>query len=229
MLERKEFFNQNSVCIFTDASFTMRDNIPSTCAGACVYIDGLLIDQDFHIYHNCSSQRGELYAILMGVYFANKYSNFKNINLFSDSLNSVLAYRSRIFKWINHDNFLGEHGSVQNQDIIMDTIYTIDAFHIPINFIHVKGHVDINNKKLIKESKEMFQRSNGVMEDISLDLIKQIAIGNNQVDNYTRYMLNYYYNDPRYWIQMPAITFTYNNTEGLKCDENELMYLTQGG
>ncbi len=52
ILKKSDIFNKNSICIFTDASYTNIDNSNSVCSGACVYCKDLLIDQTFTIMHN---------------------------------------------------------------------------------------------------------------------------------------------------------------------------------
>ena len=103
-LRKNNIFNDQSISIFTDASFRAYNKysgVGTVCSGACVYNNDILIDQQFYIQKNKTVQQGELYAILMGVSMAYKYRNFGTIRLFSDSQTSIFAIRDRIFKWLN--------------------------------------------------------------------------------------------------------------------------------
>ena len=107
-MRKIDLFNDNSVCIFTDASLCKKDNITYICSGVCVYMNDLLVNQVYEILVDCTIQQGELYAILLGVREAVKYTNiFKSIRLFSDSLTSILALRERLFRWINQKDCEG--------------------------------------------------------------------------------------------------------------------------
>lgn len=203
ILSKNWLFNKKSICIFTDSSYTNINNANTACPGYCIYWDDVLIEQGFDIKRDTSSQRGELYAILMGIYNSYKYRNY-TIRLFSDSQTSIFAIRHRIFNWINKQNqgmnILGEDGVIQNQDIIMDIIYTILNNNIPIELYHVKGHVKTYDPESIENAKRVFINSNvyGFSYDIDDSLIKCIINGNNQVDKYTGFMLEKYFLDPEY-------------------------------
>lgn len=211
MLRYSDLFNRNSVCIFTDASCIKVNGVTSTCAGVCVYSDNILIDMNHYIYHNESSQRGELHALSMGIDIAYKYYKYgKVIRIFSDSLNSILAIRERMFKWVKEENYLGPNGTIGNQDIILNMIKAIEVYNIPLELYHIKGHVNENNTNHLEISKDMFMRSNYITQDISNQLLIAIAIGNNQVDNYTREILNYEYRDMKYIHNRNAIVYEYD-------------------
>ena len=201
ILKKSDIFNKNSICIFTDASYTNIDNSNSVCSGACVYCKDLLIDQTFTIMHNSTVQRGELYAILLGVQKAFEYRQYQNIRLFSDSQTSIFAIRDRIFNWIRRnksENVLGENGSISNLDFIMDIVYEILSNNVRIEFYHVKGHVKQNDYDSIMNAKRVFKESNQITIPIDDELIYSLAIGNDQVDRYSGYMLERFYQDPLY-------------------------------
>ena len=205
MVVKSTFFNNNSICIFTDSSFKITDKekyVGSICAGACIYWKDVLIDSCYNIIHNVTSQRGELHAILLGIQKSYYYDKF-NINLFSDSQTSIFAIRDRIFRWFNdtqnnYSNYLQEDGQISNKDLILDIINNIINNDIHINLYHNKGHVKIYDYKSLCYAKEVFKRSNNIKDNIDDELIKAISIGNDQVDRYTGFMLdNYIYDNTR--------------------------------
>lgn len=203
VLTRNWLFNKKSISIFTDSSYTNYNNLNTACPGYCIYWDDILIEQGFDIKQNTSSQRGELYAILMGIYNSYKYRNY-NLRLFSDSQTSIYAIRHRIFNWVNKQNqgqnILGDNGCIQNQDIIMDIIYTILNNNVHIEFYHVKGHVKSFDKESVENAKRVFISSNiyGFSYDVDDKLINCIIQGNNQVDKYTGFMLDKYVLDAEF-------------------------------
>ena len=107
-MKKADLFNKDSICIFTDSSFKSAKpgdpRSPGTTAPAyCIYNGNICIDQGFHILHNSTSQQGELYALLLGVYNSFKYRNYKHIRIFSDSQNSIFSVRQWIFGWIEEN------------------------------------------------------------------------------------------------------------------------------
>lgn len=216
MLMKRDMFNNDSVCIFTDASLCKINNITSVCSGACVYVGDLLIDQTFHIMHNSTIQQGELYAVLLGVLEAVKYGNhFKYIRIFSDSLTSILAIRERIFKWVNNldqdGNLRGfDNNIISNQDYIMHIIHMILLYNLRIEFYHNKGHINYHDTNRLNYANEVFAKSNHITERIDNELIRMISIGNDQVDRYTGFMLYYHYNNSYFNTTglIPAVSFS---------------------
>lgn len=195
------FFNDQSITIFTDASFknSRIPGIGTTAPAAMVYHGNKLIDTDFNILHNTTSQVGELHAILLGVMLAYKYRNYK-IRLFSDSMNSIFAIRDRIFKWVNMYNSgannLGDGGTIKNQEDIMQIIYYIISNNIPMEFYHVKGHVDTKKSKSMNHAKDVFFYSNSY--ELDNTTIKIISDRNNAVDQFSTDMLHRHINDDKY-------------------------------
>lgn len=212
MLRKRSLFNNNSVCIFTDSAYTEG----SICAGFCTYRNEIIIDQGYNILHDNTSQRGELLGIYMGIMNAIYYFNlgFK-VRLFSDSLNSILAIRNRIFKWVQDTRngsctYLGQDGSIKNQDYIMNIIYLILYSNIQIEFYHVKGHVKIDDISSLAYAKEVFKTSNG-FGDVEDELIRLLANANNQVDRYLNTMIGLYLNEESHnHLEIP-ITFDYTD------------------
>lgn len=207
-MKKYDLFNSDSICIFTDSSFKKYKHLPTTTAvgvtapAFCIYRGDYLIEQGFHILHDSTSQQGELYAMLLGVMASYKYRNFPHIRLFSDNQNAVFSVREWIFKWAmetaNGRRTLGPDGRINNQDYIMDIIYTIISNNIYLELYHVKGHVDIKNRDSIQTSRSLFERSNPWVGRIDDPLVFQLAMGNNAVDEYSTVMLRDHIYDDRY-------------------------------
>lgn len=204
MIIPEYFFNEHSICIFTDASYRRNRDYKhgdtsrgTTAPAAMVYHRYDLIDQDFNILHNTTSQVGELHAVLLGVMLAYKYRNYR-VRLFSDSQNSIFAIRDRIFKWVRSqeagNNVLGDDGSLKNQEDIMQIVYYIISNNFPMEFYHVKGHVyDYYD---YDHAQEVFKYSNGY--DIDLKTTQLLGIYNNRVDEFSTAMLRRYENSKKY-------------------------------
>jgi ribonuclease H len=216
-LRKNNIFNDRSISIFTDASFRAYNKysgVGTVCSGACVYNNDVLIDQQFYIQKNKTVQQGELYAILMGVSMAYKYRNFGTIRLFSDSQTSIFAIRDRIFKWLNlqkrYGGILDEGGEIKNVDYIMNIIHTLLTNNVPIELYHVKGHVNVNSNNSLINAINVFRASNRISMNVDYDLIRQISECNDQVDRFTKFMLNYEVNPKEY---TEAIAFGYGGID----------------
>ena len=224
---KEEFFNQDTICIFTDASYQQKDldKIPAeqlTSPAYCVYLNDQCLERNCIILNNCNSQQGELYALFMGVNVAVKYYNlgYRRIKIFSDNQNAVLGIREWIFRWIRETNSgratFGANGRISNQEYYMDIIYTILANRIFLEFYHIKGHVDLRNKASLAHAKYLFLKSNPfVGDDATDDLIYYIAMGNNDVDYYSTTILkSFIYNDGSgYCSGTHAIRFEYDKSK----------------
>lgn len=198
---KEEFFNDETICIFTDASsqdpiFSKGIKSPYTAPAYCVYHNNTCIEQGATILLNSSSQQGELYALLLGVQASVKYKGYR-IKIFGDNQNAIIGIREWLYKWVidtnNFRNILGPDGRIKNQDYYMDIIYTILGNQIPLELYHVKGHVNIRDFGSLAHAKELFVRSNPfVGNEITNELAYFIAMGNNVVDNYATTFLKSY-------------------------------------
>lgn len=196
MIRKRDLFNHNSLCIFTDSAFRTIKGKKYACAGACIYENDLLIDQHYTILKNSTSQHGELYAIYLGLRLCLRYMDrYKSVKLFSDSLIAILAIRERIFAWmsnIREGQMIGSQNTpILNQTLILSIVDMILLYDISIELYHVKGHINFRDQFDIEESKESFKKFNYICDDIEDSLIRQIAIGNNQIDRYLDYMIKY--------------------------------------
>lgn len=217
---KEEFFNDETICIFTDASSQIPDfskgiNAPYTAPAYCVYHNNMCIEQGATILLNTTSQQGELYALLLGVQASVKYKGYR-IKIFGDNQNAIIGIREWLYRWVidnnNYKNVLGPNGRIKNQDYYMDIIYTILGNQIPLELYHVKGHVNIKDIPALEHAKEMFVRSNPFIgDDITNELAYFIAMGNNTVDNYsTTFAKSYIENRDCATSGVPAVHFDYS-------------------
>lgn len=215
MISKSQLCNNRSVAIFTDASLKTVNGVTSVCPGYAIYLNGVLIEQNFYILHNATVNQGELYAIMMGVYASVRYRQIGQLRLFSDSQTSIFAIRDRIFKWINNvkedDGLLrgGDGQVILNQDRIMDVIYLVMAQNLPIEFYHLKGHINPNDANDMKKQREVFARSNGLTDTIDNELLRWISQCNDYIDRYTGIMLDMHIADQQFVQHPNAITMGY--------------------
>lgn len=201
---------ENSICIFTDASLVKINGKFIVSSGCKVYDNGILIFEDHFLQYDSTVNRGELYAILMGINSIYNYNNIKPIRLFSDSQTSIFAIRDRIFNWINNSNntLIGsDRKPIANTDIIMEIIYSIINNNINIELYHVKGHVNINNKNDLYNAQNVFFKSNNILLDLG-DIIN-ISKYNNEIDIYSRRMIDRKFST----INNNVLLFEYDNLD----------------
>ncbi len=204
MLMFNDIFNEDTLNIFSDASITKNENETIGCYGIIfVAIDTILehIPRATSPYHlniarYSTNNDSELRGILQGIFFAAQYQKyFKTINLFSDSMISIMGLKTWIYNWINNTRngiMYSTSGEVMNQELIKDIVFTILNNSLNINLFHQKGHV---NSKNIFDAKQTFIKTNMLNCDVDLELIDAISKLNNSIDEKTREYLNWYMNN----------------------------------
>ncbi len=217
----KDIITDNTLCIFTDASCTQVSKNTIVCPGYIMtYGNQIYGRSGYQILTHSTNNRGELYAILMGIsdmIISIHHINPEKIILFSDSRISVLGIREWIYDWfknINDGKLYSNSGKlVANQDIILQIVNLIQSNQIRINILHTKGH-----QKFIKiptvEYVNTFKDINKVPYNIDFDVefYKFIMYFNNEIDHYTRSKLQYHLNnDPPQILNMKQdMPLTYN-------------------
>lgn len=231
-----DLFNETSVCIFTDSSFRKNDNCSTSYIGTaapayCVYHNNVCIDKGFQLIYDATSVQGELHALLLGIRASARYKNY-TIRLFSDNQTAICAVRDWIFNWVKETHSgkatLGPKGRIKNQPLIINIIQCIMYNNIPIELYHVKGHVNVNIGYKLNQAKQMFLTNNYLnipAEFVDDQLIQALAIGNNDVDQYSTEMLKMYYFDPNFkkmndLIQIGFKTFDLNKYSTLINSKN---------
>lgn len=193
----RNLFNINTLNIFTDASVKSKDDGDFiSCAGAVCVItknDGNteVIEQQYMVLDNATNNRGEVYAVYMGVLLALKYRyQFQKINIISDSQFAIYGLTKWIYNWkANAKNDILKNASgkeVANQDLFKMIINTIICNQLYVNFFHQKGHA--NEPSKMEKARSTFYVSNGIiLNDFEL---QSICYYNDMVDIFTRYKLN---------------------------------------
>lgn len=204
MLTKEMIFNDDTLNIFTDASITkLSDGETIGCFGA-ILIHGKdqipieLYSDHVGIRRYSTNNDSELRGILLGVYMALRFrDSFKTINLFSDSMISIMGLKEWIFTWArnvdkNNGNMRASSGYVKNQELIERIIYTIINYNLYINLYHQHGHININKPSDIDKATKTFIRLNNVTP--TKDLMTDLSIYNDRIDNLTRDTLIDYVN-----------------------------------
>lgn len=225
IIDKHFFFNKNTINIFTDASIKKLNTGEMIACPGCKIIEtdenGIqnTIFEYSYIIRNATNNIGELSAIYLGVSsILNLNRRDKIINLFSDSLLCISSLREWIFNWINNQyNYIMYSSSgepVKNQEIIKSIILLIYYNKLYINFYHQKGHVT-NTDKSLNHAINVFNISNGCIP--TMDLIKNLSLYNNDVDIFTKVMLDNLFRQGEFNTNEPllnqVILSTLNNVD----------------
>lgn len=185
------FKNKDTLNIFCDASIeNLNDGRFRGCYAALAVYNDQPIDKIYKVCNNTTNNNAEIKAIRSSVILASKYkTQFKNINIFSDSQVSIYGIRDRIFNWTMVDKTLygANHNPIANQSIFLEILNIIISKNLNIKFYHQKGHVS-SSEKSISHAKDVFIKSNSI-DTVSNELIKYISYWNNMVDNESRFVL----------------------------------------
>lgn len=193
-MDTKDIFNPETLNIFTDASIkTLKDTGETLgCPGAiCVGTreDGstYIIDEAYYIERYATNNSSEIKAVSLGVSKALQYrNNFKQINLFSDSMICIHGLREWLYNWLNciYDGIMYSSSGkpVANQQTFSSILNTIVMNNLRINLYHQKGHVSIINNSSLENAAKVFMKTNFLQEEPTLSLILQLSGYNNMVD-----------------------------------------------
>ncbi len=207
--------NPWTVNIFCDASTTThKRNIIDACYGALAYSMNHKILEWYRVLHDTTSNHAELRAINLAVrlalYIRSNHPEYKNFNIFSDSMISVFGMRDNCKRWKVLDNGLysasEQHQLISHQEVYLETLALIVENDLNISIWHQKGHVTLSNMMSLEYAAEVFARNNFKRAKIDLNFIKYISIYNNEVDNASRRILQNTkvyeknYSEPIYFI-----------------------------
>lgn len=198
--------------IFTDASImTTKFGETIGCAGAICYEDKRICS--YEIIRDSTNNISEITAIKLAVKLAlMNRDKFDSFNIYADSQWSIFGLTKWLGSWFNNmqDGVMYNSSGVpvKNQQLFLSIIRLIVDNQIPINFYHVKGHVNTRDFTSMENAAKVFHRSNGVT--IPRAKIYDIARMNNLVDNNTRELLKSKYIHDRQilnrGIVLPIIT-----------------------
>jgi ribonuclease HI len=228
LITHEDIFNYESLDIFTDASIHKNgDGTYYGCGGYVAVCVDKIIDQDFNIYANTTSNNSEIKAVRMGVETAIKWKEqFSHIRLFSDSQLCIFGLRDRFTNWAeNSYNGImnGSNGKpILNQEIFIDIANLIVSNNLQIELYHQPGHVALTNARSIIKARQDFIKFNNLKEDTEQSLIYIISYYNNMVDQFTRRMLQDFVDHEStaeqygYSIQQESCKFSYMNNFDIK-------------
>lgn len=200
ILDRRNFINNNTLNIFTDASIIHR-KIQTSYGEYRYYIGSpgaefYIGDKKVYSYHtiipHCTNNQSEItaieYGINIGVQIAKKY-DVENINIFSDSKICIFGIREWIFNWVKNMNdgvLYNTSGPVANQYHFISIIQSVLANGRRINFYHVRGHFNFNDYKSRRKFNMSFMKENNSNLYLDEKLIDFFILSNDSVDKITR-------------------------------------------
>ena len=189
MKEDLEVFCDASLRTFIDTQRVF------TCSGTICRNTG---EEKYIISQDSTNNRGELFAIYIGIKLAEKsyLSNpdrYDKINLYSDSQFGIFGLTKWMPSWINNQDGSGTlYGSnrkpVKNQELFMMIITYLTTHNLKIHFYHQKGHVNTNQSKALAQANKVFKESNGFW--LSPENIFKISFYNDIVDKNSRKILS---------------------------------------
>lgn len=178
--------------IFTDASImTSKYGETIGCAGAVCYENNDICK--YKILRDCTNNISEITAIKLGIELAieNRYRRFETLNIYADSQWAIFGLTKWIRSWsrntINGIMYNSSGTPVKNQEMFLSVIKLIVDNNLPVNFYHVKGHVDIHSFVSVANAANTFGKSNNT--HINRSKIYDISEMNNLVDRTTRDLL----------------------------------------
>lgn len=221
-LDLSTLYNDETINIFSDASSNFGESTGLFCYGSIVVNKNTILDQFYAFKSDCTCSydaellglRASLYA---AVYYKKKYgSKIKRINIFSDSMSSILSikgYKSLICKTIYNDNGSVSYKSFRkstnkipaNENIVnecislfKELIYMTYNNDLEMNLMFQPSHVydkcnkhNINNKLL--KCIEDFTKHNNLLSSPTIEYIGYISKFNSIVDETTRLYIYEYY------------------------------------
>lgn len=200
--------NPWTINIFCDCSTNSKlEKITNTAYGAMAFNQTTLIDSEFRILTDKTSNYGELKAINLGVRLANKIRNrysFNRFNIFSDSYIASFGMRDYCKKWMAIDTGLYKRSTKQivaSQNVYIDTINIIVENNLPVTIWDQKGHVDVHDPTSLKIAKELFEQNNFHYADIDDDFMVYISLGNNAIDDASRKFLKSTFDQTKQYIE----------------------------
>lgn len=186
-----QFYNDDTLNIFSDASFIggFYDNKKSGKGKGCYCCIAVckdnIIDEQIAISSHSTVPESELKGIRRALSFANQYkSQYKFINIFSDSLYSVNAinhYARECYRY---------SADTANINLILETYHIyrelLDYPNCMVTIFHQSGHIATSSLNSVKEAGAKFMRFNNFRGQNDLNFIRYISTYNDKVDNLSR-------------------------------------------
>lgn len=192
------FKNKDTLNIFSDASMRTVEkstNTLASCYGSVAVNADSIIDEVFRLQSISTVPAAEIRGIRCSLSLALKWrSEFRVINLFSDSQVAILGLRDYISNWqydMSTNKYYIKSGKsrnyVKNQELYIECFRMLQELCRTniVNLFHQSGHIE-NGFNSIKRATNTFAKSNGIIGIVSYELIRYISVYNNYVDNKSR-------------------------------------------
>ena len=198
-MDISDFYNPYTLNIFSDASMKNTKNGKDyECYGAICVCQDRIIDHFYIPVEHESINHCEISGVRLALSFADKYKfQFKNINIFSDSLFSIKGLTEYIYTWkfdesVNSLRSTSSNKIVSQQSIFIECKNILDNIYLcnpNIKLYHQSGHVS-NTEDSIIQAAEKFREFNDFYGLIDINFIAYISKYNNKIDKTTRSYLN---------------------------------------
>ena len=189
-MQLSQIYNNRTLNIFSDASM-IKDY---GCYSVIAVCKDSIIDSYCHPVSNTTVNNSEIKGIRAALTLALRWQNaFDFINIFSDSLISVMGLREYIYGWrYNPDDqllYTSVNRPASNQFIFVECHQMLMELNKNSNCIirifHQNGHVN-NIYKDLTRAANSFIKTNSICGKVDLNLIRYISTYNNYVDNCSR-------------------------------------------
>ena len=190
--------------IYTDASLLgkidpVKKNL--VCAGAVAIGEGGRRLAELHRrLQGSTNNAGELTGIALAVMIIHRYQDeYKEFNIYSDSLLSIRTLREWIFEWLSESSERGDEclpERVKNQEIILriaDFVSHQINPDIKINLVHCNGHINKDNKNHMRKAfyniMSNYKTIRSGAQTKLKEKVKTIQMWNDYIDRSTRLSL----------------------------------------
>lgn len=208
--------NQNTINIFSDASIIKKKHGKFLgCYGTIAVYGDNIIEEKYRIASNTTVNNSEIKGIRSSLVLATKFSKYvSRINIFSDSLISILGLRDYIYNWrYNRETGMlitSDNKPVSNQSIFIECHQILKPIIDKVHLYHQPGHVGAEFEQLIV-ARNKFARENNINVPIDLNIIRYISCYNDRVDRKSRSQLRVCekgvrYEDPVYFTTKGPIS-----------------------
>lgn len=182
----------NILEICTDASIrTFPNGRTFGCAGAlCI----TTMQEDYLISQDTTNNRSELLGVYLGLKLGKSIMDqnpglYDSIIIYSDSQFAIFGLTKWMPQWMKTKDvngiIYGSNGKpVKNQELFMCILSFITCNRLKVTFRHCSGHVKYTSTKMLKESNNVYYRSNGMY--LRPEDIYKLAYYNDIVDTNTR-------------------------------------------
>lgn len=189
-MQLSQIYNNKTLNIFSDASM-IKDY---GCYSVIAVCKDSIMDSYCHPVSNTTVNNSEIKGLRAALTLALRWQNaFDHINIFSDSLISVMGIREYIYGWRYNPKdqllYTSTKKPASNQFIFIECHQMLMELsknpNCIIRIFHQNGHINNSYGELLK-AMNTFIKTNYIHGKVDLNLIRYISTYNNYVDNYSR-------------------------------------------